>query len=121
MGPLERNSDFALYNIISEGWFQLWSIIFGGAVVGYWFYVACFYFNVTSQNVDDEDHMRLKDAKAGLLWERNFWRFTFQIHGQHGAALMRTLKFYTLHPDDPKNTVRSSYNVKNHAAPDRYY
>ena len=30
-------------------------------------------------------------------------------------------KFYTLHPDDPKLNVRSSYNVKNPNAPDRYY
>ena len=119
--PLERNSDFALYNINSEGWFQLWAVILGAVVVGFWWYIAGFYYNVSSTNVDDEDFLRLKDAKAGLIWERNFWSLTFQIHGQHIAALMRTLKFYTLHPDDPKLTVRTSYNRKNHNAPDRYY
>ena len=119
--PLERNSDFALYNVNSEGWFQLWAVILGGIVVGFWWYIAGFYYNVSSINVDDEDFLRLKDAKAGLIWERNFWALTFQIHGQHLAALMRSLKFYTMHPDDPKLTVRSSYNRKNHNAPDRYY
>lgn len=65
--------------------------------------------------------LRLKDAKAGLIWERNFWAMTFQIHGQHMSALQREIKFYTHHPDDPKITVKSSYNVKNPYAPDRYY
>ena len=56
-----------------------------------------------------------------MIWERNFWAFTFQIHGQHMAHLQRGAKFYTLHPDDPKLNVRSSYNRKNPNAPDRYY
>lgn len=90
-------------------------------VVGFWFYIADFYFFVGSTNVDDEDAVRLKDAKAGLIWERNFWAMTFQIHGQHMSALQREIKFYVLHPDDPKLNVRSSYNVKNPYAPDRYY
>merc|ERR1719213_894517 len=103
----------------SEGWFQLWSVILGAVVVSFWWYVAGFYYNVTSTNVDDEDFLRLKDAKAGLMWERNFWSLTYQIHGQHLAAFMRQLKFFTLHPDDLKLNVRSSYNNKNPAAPDR--
>ena len=37
------------------------------------------------------------------------------------SALCREIKFYTLHPDDPKLNVRSSYNNKNPYAPDRYY
>lgn len=37
------------------------------------------------------------------------------------AALQREIKFYVMHPDDPKLLVRSSYNVKNPYAPDRYY
>ena len=90
-------------------------------VVGFWFYIADFYFFVSSQSVDDEDQLRLKDAKAGLIWERNFWAMTFQIHGQHMSALQREIKFYTHHPDDPKITIKSSYNVKNPYAPDRYY
>ena len=28
---------------------------------------------------------------------------------------------FSNHPDDPKLNVKSSYNMKNHAAPDRYY
>lgn len=76
---------------------------------------------VGSTNVDDEDNIRLKDAKAGLLFERVFWSFTFSIHGQHMAALQREIKFFTHHPDDPKLTVKVSYNVKNPYAPDRYY
>jgi len=119
--PLERNSDFALYNINSEGWFQAMSSFSGFCTVMFWYYIACFYFAVGSQSVDDEDNLRLKDAKAGLIWERNFWSMTYQIHGQHMAALIREIKFYTHHPDDPKLNVKSSYNNKNHAAPDRYY
>ena len=46
-------------------------------MVGFWFYIADFYFFVSSQSVDDEDQLRLKDAKAGLIWERNFWAMTF--------------------------------------------
>ena len=34
---------------------------------------------------------------------------------------MREIKFFTHHPDDPKLNVKSSYNRKNHAAPDKYY
>jgi hypothetical protein len=119
--PLERNSDFALYNVNSEGWFQMWSVIAAFVVVSFWFYIADFYFAVVSTSVDEEDNLRLKDAKAGLIWERNFWAMTFQIHGQHMSALQREIKFYTHHPDDPKLTVKSSYNVKNPYAPDRYY
>ena len=119
--PLERNSDFALYNINSEGWFQAWSAIAAFTVVSFWYYVACSYFATTSQSVDDEDNLRLRDAKAGMIWERVFWAFTFQIHGQHMSALQRELKFYTHHPDDPKLNVKSSYNRKNPNAPDRYY
>ena len=119
--PLERNSDFALYNINSEGWFQCFSVIAGATVVSFWYYTACSYFATSSQSVDDEDNLRIKDGKAAQIWERNFWAFTFQIHGQHMAALQREAKFYTSHPDDPKLNVKSSYNRKNPNAPDRYY
>lgn len=119
--PLERNSDWALYNINSEGWFQCWSSIAAFCVVAFWFYISDFYFCVASTGVDDEDFLRLKDAKAGLIWERTFWALTYQIHGQHMAALQREIKFYTHSPDDPKNLVKSSYNNKNPYAPDRYY
>ena len=119
--PQERNSDFALYNMNSEGWFQFWSVFAGATMVAFWYYIACSYFATSSQSVDDEDNLRIKDAKAGNIWERNFWAFTFQIHGQHVSAMQRELKFYTLHPDDPKLNVRSSYNRKNPNAPDRYY
>ena len=119
--PLERNSDFALYNINSEGWFQIWSVIMGATTVLFWYYIACFYQFVGSNSVDDEDNLRLKDAKAGMIWERNFWALTYQIHGQHMSALQREIKYYSVHPDDPKLNVRSSYNRKNPNAPDRYY
>jgi hypothetical protein len=79
--PLERNSDWALYNVNSESWFQMWSVIMGAFVVGFWFYIGDFYFFVSSVNVDDEDNLRLKDAKAGTIWERNFWALTYTIHG----------------------------------------
>ena len=46
--PLERNSDFALYSINSEGWFQVWSVISGALMVTFWFYIADFYFAVCS-------------------------------------------------------------------------
>ena len=46
-------------------------------VIGFWLYIADFYFFVSSSNVDDEDNLRLKDAKSGLIWERNFWAMTF--------------------------------------------
>ena len=46
--PLERNSDFALYNINSEGWFQAWSSIAALITVSFWFYIADFYFAVSS-------------------------------------------------------------------------
>ena len=119
--PLERNSDWALYNINSEAWFQVFSFVAAVVVVSFWFYIGNFYFFIGSANVDDEDNIRLKDAKAGLIWERVFWAMTFQSHGQHMSALQREIKFYTHHPDDPKLTVKSSYNVKNPYAPDRYY
>ena len=79
--PLERNSDWALYNINSEGWFQMWSVIAAFCTVSFWFYISDFYFCVVSTGVDDEDFLRLKDAKAGMIWERTFWALTFQIHG----------------------------------------
>ena len=90
-------------------------------MVSFWFYIACYYFSVVSQGPDDEDNLRLKDAKAGTIWERCFWSFTFHIHGQHFAALQREIKFSTHHPDDPKLNAKSSYNIKNPYAPDRYY
>ena len=90
-------------------------------VVSYWFYISCFYQYTASHGPDDEDNIRLKDGKAGLLWERVFWAFTFQVHGQHIGALQREIKFYVHHPDDPKLNVKSSYNIKNPYAPDRYY
>jgi hypothetical protein len=119
--PLERNSDFALYNVNSEGWFQAWSSLAAIGMVCFWFYIADFYFWVGSAGPDDEDHLRLKDAKSQQIWERNFWNCTFTLHGQHYAALMRDLKYYTLHPDDSKLNARSSFAMKNPYAPDRYY
>ena len=119
--PLERNSDWALYNINSEGWFQCWSLIFGASMVTFWFYIADFYMFVNSSGPDDEDNLRLKDAKACLIWERVFWAFTYSVHGQHMSALQREIKFYVHHPDDPKLNAKSSYNNKNPYAPDRYY
>ena len=79
--PLERQSDFALYNMNSEGWFQFWSSFAAFVVVSYWYYTACHYFATAPQSVDDEDNLRIKDAKAGLIWERNFWSLCYQIHG----------------------------------------
>ena len=90
-------------------------------VVSFWWYVSDFYFMIGSQSVDDEDNLRLKDAKAGMIWERNFWALTYQMHGYHMAALMREIKCFTQHPDDPKLNVKSSYNTRNPYAPDRYY
>ena len=119
--PLERNSDWALYNINSEGWFQCWSLIAACVVVSFWFYISDFYFFVSSQGPDDEDNLRLKDAKSGQMWERCFWSFTYQVHGQHFSALQRQIKFFVHHPDDPKLNVKCSYNNKNPYAPDRYY
>ena len=46
--PLERNSDFALYNVNSEAWFQCWSLFFGAAMVSFWFYIADFAYVVSS-------------------------------------------------------------------------
>ena len=46
--PLERNSDFALYNINSEGWFQFFSLCSGALMATFWFYIADFYFYVSS-------------------------------------------------------------------------
>ena len=119
--PMERQTDWALYNVNSEGWFQCWSLIGGALMASFWFYIADFYFSVSSQGPDDEDNLRLKDAKAGTIWERCFWAFTYSVHGYHFAAMQRSIKFYTHHPDDPKLNVKSSYNTKNPYAPDRYY
>ena len=119
--PFERNSDWALYNVNSEGWFQCWSLISAMFMASFWFYIANFHFGVSSSGPDDEDMLRLKDAKSGLIWERCFWAFTYQVHGYHFSALQRNLKFYSHHPDDPKLNVKSSYNTKNPYAPDRYY
>ena len=63
--PMERSTDFALYNINSEGWFQLYSVICGAIVVSFWYYIACSYFATAGTSVDDEDMLRIKDAKAG--------------------------------------------------------
>ena len=46
--PLERNSDWALYNVNSEGWFQCWSLLSAIAVVSFWFYISDFYFATCS-------------------------------------------------------------------------
>jgi hypothetical protein len=37
----------------------------GVAVVSFWFYISDFYFCIVGANADDEDNLRLKDAKAG--------------------------------------------------------
>ena len=119
--PLERNSDWALYNVNSEGWFQCWSLISGICMVSFWFWIACMHFSINTQSCDDEDDLRYKDAKASTIWERCFWSFTYQLHGQHMAALQREVKFYASHPDDAKLCAKTSYNNKNPYAPDRYY
>jgi len=75
--PFERNSDWALYNVNSEGWFQCWSGMAGVGMALFWLYISDFYFGVCSHSPDDEDVLRLKDAKSGLIWERCFWAFTF--------------------------------------------
>ena len=119
--PLERNSDFAIYNINSEGWFQCWSMLAGAAMATFWFYIANYYLFVVSSGPDDEDNLRLKDCKSGQIWERTFWHFTFMYHGQHFGSLSREIKFYTHHPDDGKLNAKASYNYKNPYAPDREY
>ena len=119
--PHERNTDFALYNVNSEGWFQIWSVFAAIFVVFNWYWIADHHFGISSSSVDDEDLMRLKDAKATQIWERVFWSFTFALHGQHASAFMREVKFYTLTPDNPQLNVRSSFNRRNPYATDRYY
>ena len=119
--PHERNSDFAIYNVNSEGWFQMWSVIAAVFVVANWYWIADQHFGVSSSNIDDDDMLRLKDAKATMIWERVFWSLTFSLHGQHAGAFIRELKFYTLSPDNPQLNVRASFNKKNPYATDRYY
>ena len=119
--PEERNSDFALYNVNSEGWFQMWSVIAAVFVVSTWYWIADHHFSIVSSGIDDEDLLRLKDSKATTIWERTFWSFTYSLHGQHASAFMRDLKFYTLDPDNPQLNVRASFNSKNPYATDRYY
>ena len=119
--PHERNSDFAIYNVNSEGWFQVWSTLAAIFVVANWYWIACHHFNVSSATIDDEDLLRLKDAKATMIWERVFWSFTFSVHGQHAGAYMRELKSYTLTADNPQLNVRGTFNKKNPYATDRYY
>ena len=63
--PFERNSDWALYNVNSEGWFQCWSMLNGIVVVLFWFYISDSHFAVVSSGPDDEDNIRIKDAKSG--------------------------------------------------------
>ena len=75
--PLERNSDWALYNINSEGWFQCWSMIAGVVVVSFWLYIAGSHYIVSSAGPDDLDNLRLRDAKTSLIWERCFWAVTY--------------------------------------------
>jgi len=87
--PLERNSDWSAYNVNSEGWFQAWSAIFGCTMVLFWNYVSNWFFVVSPSSYDEEDMMRYRDAKPSQMWERNFWSFTYQIHGYHAAALYR--------------------------------
>ena len=119
--PLERNSDWALFNLNGEGWFQCFAFLAAVSVCTYWCYVSAFFYFVGSSSFDDEDKLRVKDAKTGTKWERVFWAVTFTAHGQHFSALQRSIKGYKLHPDDPKNNVQSSFNMKNPYAPDRYY
>ena len=118
---MERNSDLALLNINSEAWFQLYSIFISAFILGMWYWIADHHFSIVTSSYDDEDLLRLKDSKATLLWERTWWSFTYQMHGQHMSAFMRELKCYTLDPDNPQLNVRDSYNNKNPYAPDRYY
>ena len=79
--PMERNSDWALYNINSEGWFQVWSVIASVVVVAMWFWMADYQFNINSSGYDDEDLLRFRDHRATIFWERTFWSFTYYIHG----------------------------------------
>ncbi|MFN9898700.1 MAG: hypothetical protein ACK55Z_07895, partial [bacterium] len=65
----------------SEGWFQCWSLLAGCFVVLFWAYISDSHFCVVSQGPDDEDNIRIKDAKSGMIWERVFWSFTYQVHG----------------------------------------
>ena len=108
--PMERNSDFTMYNMNSEGWFQFWAVFSGLFVVSMWYYIADHHYSITSTGYDDEDLLRLKDAKATQIWERTFWSFIFMLHGQHMAAFRRELTFYTNDPDNPQLNVRASYN-----------
>ena len=78
---MERNSDWALYNINSEGWFQVWSVIASVVVVAMWFWMADYQFNINSSGYDDEDLLRFRDHRATIFWERTFWSFTYYIHG----------------------------------------
>ena len=99
----------------------MWSIIAAVVVVMNWYWIADHHFNVSSATIDDEDLLRLKDAKATMLWERVFWSFTFSVHGQHAGAFFRELKCYTLVPDNPQLNIRASFNKKNPYATDRYF
>ena len=75
--PMERNSDWALYNVNSEGWFQCWSMIAGVCVVSFWFYISGSHYMVCSSSVEDTDNLRLRDGKTGMIWERVFWAVTY--------------------------------------------
>ena len=118
---MERNSDWTLYNINSEGWFQCWSVIAGVIMVMLWFWIADQHYSIVSTGYDDEDLLRLKDCKATLIWERTFWSFIFYLHGQHMGAFRRELTFYTNDQDNPQLNVRATYNIRNKWATDRYY
>ena len=90
-------------------------------MVGLWYWIADHHFFVNSSGYEDEDQLRMRDAKATQIWERTFWSFTYQLHGQHWAAYQRLWKFHILDPDNPQLNVRASPMRKNPYAPDRYH
>ena len=74
---MDRNSDFTMYNINSEGWFQAWSALSAIFTVGLWYWIADHHFFISTTGYNDEDQARVKDAKATQIWERTFWSFTY--------------------------------------------
>ncbi len=98
----ERHSDFAIFNINSEGWFQLYFFVAALVVMAWNWWVLGAHYDNRGVSVEDEDLYRYKDARVTCDFDRTKYNYDSYFHSTHSLHYLRQHKASRDHPDDPR-------------------
>ena len=116
----ERYQDFAVYNMNHEGWFQMYFVVAGIAVILWNWWLIGVYWPVRGENVNDQDLFRYRDARVSTNFDRTKYKYNYYFFGAHYNASVRRAGDDKDHPDNPRFNWTPQFNNRVPYGLDRY-